>query len=33
MPHDRRVDEHVERLRGERPESGEGQAEDLAVVR
>ena len=33
MADDRRVHEHVERLRRERPEGGESQAEDLAVVR
>ena len=29
---DRRVDEHVERFGGERPERRDGQAEDLAIV-
>jgi hypothetical protein len=29
---DRGVDEHVERLGGQRPERGHGQAQDLAVV-
>ena len=32
MTDDRRVDEDVERLRGERTEGGEGETEDLAVV-
>ena len=29
---DRRVDEHVERLGGQRAERGHGEVEDLAVV-
>jgi hypothetical protein len=33
MTDDRRVDEHVERLGGERAERGHGKPEDLAVVR
>ena len=33
MPDDRGIHEHVERLRGKRTERGEGQAEDLPVVR
>ena len=32
VPDDRRVDQDVERLRGERAERGDGQPEDLAVV-
>ena len=31
MADDRRVDEHVERLGGQRAERGEGEGEDLAV--
>jgi hypothetical protein len=32
MPDDAGIDEDVERLRGERAEGREGQAEDLPVV-
>jgi hypothetical protein len=33
MPHDRGVDEHVQRLGGQRAERGQGEREDAAVVR
>jgi hypothetical protein len=33
MPHDRGVGQQVQRLGGERAERGEGEAQDLAVVR
>ena len=32
VPDDRRVDEHVQRLRGERAEGRKSQPEDLPVV-
>jgi hypothetical protein len=32
MADDRGVDEHIERLGGQRPERGNGEPQDLAVV-